>query len=375
MDTVKEKKIDYRFKILYAVGAIMICCKHTSGGGINLISDWFPYGGLHLPLFVFGSGYFYNCSSEDNLKAYIGKKTKKLLIPLYIYYFVYGILVQLLKLCGFEIGGDLSVYNLLIAPITDGHQFVYNLGGWFIAPFFMVEIFNVLIHKLLHKINKNIPEAVFFAVSIALGIMGNQMACMGITYGGWIVIVRMLYFLPFFELGIFYKSFLEKYDRKIPSFWYFVAVFGIKLLIIYRYGRMVSYTPSWCNNFYEGPVMPIIIGITGIALWLRIATILSPVIGKSKWINLIADNTYSIMMNQFLGYMIVKGLFGLIGKVYSGFADFDWISFKTDIWYYYLPKGLAYFLPVYVIGGIAFSILVQKAITHVGSKRSRNLNA
>lgn len=42
----------------------------------------------------------------------------------------------------------------------------------------------------------------------------------------------------------------------------------------------------------------LIVAYLGIAFWLRI--------GDNKYINLIADNTYSIMMNQFLGFMIVK---------------------------------------------------------------------
>lgn len=56
---INEDQIDYRFKILYAVGMIMVVSGHAYGGGISIISDWFPYGGLHLALFVFCSGYFY----------------------------------------------------------------------------------------------------------------------------------------------------------------------------------------------------------------------------------------------------------------------------------------------------------------------------
>lgn len=37
------KSIDYRFKILYAVGMIMVICGHTRGGGISLFSEWFPW--------------------------------------------------------------------------------------------------------------------------------------------------------------------------------------------------------------------------------------------------------------------------------------------------------------------------------------------
>lgn len=359
---MENSKIDYRFKILYAVAMIMVCCGHTINGGISILSDWFPYGGMHLPIFMFSSGYFYKYSSEDHLGTYIFKKIKSLLIPLYLYNLVYGIFVQILKLKGFEFGGELNFTNLLLSPITNGHQFIFNMGGWFIIPLFMVEIYNILIHKLFRYINKNIPEIVFFTISIILGLTGNWLAYLGFLSGWWLVLVRMLYFIPFFGLGIFYHQVLEKYDRKIPNFWYLAIVFAIKLIIVYHYGKMLEYTPSWCNNFNEGPVMPLIIGFLGIALWMRIATILEPVIGRSKFINIIADNTYSIMINQFLGFMIVKTIYALISKVYVVFSDFDWLSYKTNIWWYYMPKGLSFTLIIYVVAGIIFSILVQKFI-------------
>lgn len=129
------KTIDYRFKILYALGMIMVVCGHTYGGGISIADDWFPYAGFHLALFTFASGYFYKQASEDHVKTYIVKKIKALIIPFYIYTITYGIIVQLLKRMGFEIGNDFTLNNVLIMPITNGHQFIYNMGGWFIVPY------------------------------------------------------------------------------------------------------------------------------------------------------------------------------------------------------------------------------------------------
>ena len=62
---VKPKATDYRFKILYCIGMIMIVAGHCDGGGINLLSDWFPYYGFHLGLFLFASGYFYKTKYEN----------------------------------------------------------------------------------------------------------------------------------------------------------------------------------------------------------------------------------------------------------------------------------------------------------------------
>ena len=357
-----EYKVDYRFKLLYAIGMIMVVAGHCNGGGISLISDWFPYGGLHLALFVFCSGYFYKKENEDTVVRYIIKKVRTLVVPLYIYTIVYGLLVEVSRIKGFGMGADMTFVNIVIAPITNGHQFIYNMGGWFIAPLFMVETYNVIIRKILKLIKNNMSEWIFFVLAIILGIFGNQLACMGYLSNWWLVLVRMLYFVPFYELGILYKNKLEFYDRKIPSFPYISIIFLIKLIIIYYYGHMLSYTPSWCNNFTEGPVMPIVIGYIGIALWMRIANILNPVIGRSIWVNLIADNTYSIMMNQFLGFMIVKTIYAFISRCYRGFNDFDWISYKNNIWWYYIPKGIGHTMIIYLVAGIAIPIIIQKII-------------
>lgn len=45
--------------------------------------------------------------------------------------------------------------------------------------------------------------------------------------------VRILYFAPFYAMGIFYKKILEKYVDRIPSVVYFAIVFAAKLMIFF----------------------------------------------------------------------------------------------------------------------------------------------
>ena len=43
-----DKTIDYRFKILYAVGMVLVVSGHIiPNGGISILSDWFPPNGYH----------------------------------------------------------------------------------------------------------------------------------------------------------------------------------------------------------------------------------------------------------------------------------------------------------------------------------------
>lgn len=369
---MEKKVIDYRFKLLYAIAMIMVVCGHTSNGGITLFNTWFPYYGFHLALFVFASGYFYKDSDEQNIKKYIIKKIKKLLIPLFIYNIVYGIFDFILHNTGFAIGGELSLYNIFIMPIISGHTFSFNLGGWFIIPLFMIEIFNILFRKILNFKNQKTKEIFLFFFYILTGILGNQLSINGYNTGWWLVLIRMLYFIPFFALGSLYKNILEKHDKKINNSIYLSTIVFIQFMLILIYKKPLSYTPSWCKNFYEGPVMPIIVGYIGIAFWFRIVKILEPVIGKNKIINSIADNTYSIMINQFLGFFIVSLIYAGFAKYTSLFTGFNFVKFKSDIWYRFLPRGVNQSLIIYVIAGIAIPIFIQKGINVIKNKLKKN---
>lgn len=126
-------------------------------------------------MFAFCSGYFYKSTAESNVKLYILKKVRKLIIPLYIWNFVYAGIVSFLGLFGFTIGMGITAQKLLVDPIISGHQFVYYLGGWFIVPLFMVEVFNISFRTLIQKIVAGEhhvgKEVFFFTVHCLLGIL------------------------------------------------------------------------------------------------------------------------------------------------------------------------------------------------------------
>ena len=109
-------------------------------------------------------------------------------------------------------------------------------------------------------------------------------------------------------------------------------------------------------------IKPFYIGIIGIAFWLRISKILSASIGKSKYINIIADNTYTIMINHLLGIKILNAIFAILHIKTDLCSGFDIHAFKTTWNYCYLPHNLNQFLILYVIFGILFSIMFQKII-------------
>ena len=171
-----KKQIDYRFKLLYALGMIFIVAGHCNFGGISILYDWFAVYGFHLGLFIFCSGYFYSDKAENNVFKYFIKKVKSLLIPLFIWNIIYGILVSFSHKFGFTIGGEFNLYNLFIAPLINGHQFAYNLSGWFVVPLFLTEILNVIFRKVLSCISHSVKEYILFAFYLAIYTKANRLS-------------------------------------------------------------------------------------------------------------------------------------------------------------------------------------------------------
>ena len=362
--------VDYRFKILYAVGMIAVVAGHCSNGGISLFYDWFAPYSFHLSLFAFSSGYFYKSKNEQNPGKYILKKVKTLLVPLYLWNLFYGILGIVLGKIGFTFLSHIQVntYTLLISPIKSGHDFILNMGGWFVIPLFMIEVFNVLFRKLTGFLRGTAREIVCYCIYLVIGILGVCLAIKGYNYGWWLVLVRMLVILPFYAMGILYKNVLEQYDT-CPNGWYFALIVIAQLVVVQLCGGWgPAYIFAWCQDFVHGPLMPFVAGYLGIFFWLRMARILEPVIGQSKPVNLIADNTFSIMVNQFLGFLFVSGIYAVLSKLVELTPLFDMNAFYGNLWYTYLPGGFPQFRIFYLIAGLAVPIIMQLVLNKIWDK-------
>lgn len=353
------KKIDYRFKFLYAMGIIFVVAGHINGGAFNLFEDFFNYYSFHLALFTFASGYFYNSDNEKHIFKYIFNKFKKLIIPLFFWTLVYGIIMQIVKMKNFSFGNELTLYNLLISPFTHSHKYIFNLGTWFLGSLFFVEVFNIIFRFLTKKIKLN--NYLYFMFYLLLGIFSVYIASNGYNNEWFLTLDRFLYLLPFYGLGTLYKTNLEKKD-KIPSIYYFLILIAIALTIITMNGSTVHYIVAWCNDYDGHLFLPFIVGFMGIAFWLRIANILEPCLKNCKTLLLIADNTFSIMVHHLFAIFVLKYIFGEFSKFIPLFKGFNWHEFKTNVWYYFVPNGNNQWLICYLIVGIFVPILISKII-------------
>ena len=357
----KEKE---EFRILSAIGMILVVAGHL---GYNLfdVGGLFPYYSFHVFIFLFVSGYFYKPEAEEKVISYILKKLRTLLLPYFIWNLVYGILANVLHKAGFSIGQELSFYTLFLAPFEGGHQFMYNFPAWFVPALFLVEVVNIGMRKVLSFLKLNY-EWLIFAGCLLAGILTVFLAKGGHVWGLYKIPGRILFMLPGFQLGRIYKEKLEQKDT-LPDGIYFLIVMGAQLLLSVLNGGL-AFSAVWVSSFANGPVVPYLTVITGIAFWLRISRILSKLPSVSGKMVVIGRSTYSIMMHHIFAFFMVNSFFYLISQLTPLCRDFDRVLYQTDVNYVYLPAGPEAGKWIYLVAGIGLPLLIE-TIQKAGRKK------
>ncbi len=355
------KKDNLQFRILYAIGIVLVIISHiTDGVGISLFHEIFPLFIFNIALFVFCSGYFFKEQNVDRPLLYIWKKFKTLIIPLYLYNIAYGLLLQFLSVNGFTYAHAFDLSKLFIEPLTNGHQFDYNLATWFVAPLFMTQVFYVLFRRITRHLIKH--EFIYLILCILIGMFGAYMSEIGVAKNH-LVLARLLYFIPFFAIGFYYKNVLEKYDN-LSNLKYFAIVVGTKIALILMMGKTFTCSVAWGTYSY----IAFAGGILGIAFWLRIARLLTPAIGNSPTIYKVSNSTYSIMANHFLGFTLLN-FFYYLGQFFFGwFLHFNQHAFWHNFWYFFYPKQIYVTGLFYVVMGMLIGVWIQDIINWVKQK-------
>lgn len=355
------------FKMLYIIAIFMIIDGHIGNFDYLNFHNLLRYQNYHIALFIFTSGYFLNLSRSYG--DFFKRKIKRLIIPLYLWNIFYGIVCYCLnKFMDFRIGGELNAYNLLYAPLVDGHQFIYNMASWFLVPLFFVQVLAFLFLKPWTDKRKapHLTSIIIFfclslfAGSVALTIGPENNANKNIT----LLIIRTFYFLPAYALGVLYRHKLEKYDTLNSPTYFFILLSIISYLCANYPGY--NHIPSWLNEIHAPIPIIYTLSFCAILFWLRIAKILSPLLNKSSSLTYISNHTFDLMMHHFAGFMLIKAAF-------SGFADFDHVAFKQNIWYYYFPVNEELSSWFYIFITIVIALLIGFTIRKIYGKIDKQI--
>lgn len=357
------------FGILSALAILMIVAGH-SGYDILSVGSLFPYYSFHVPLFMFISGYFYR-SEEETPLLYLKKKARRLLLPYFVWNAVYGVLAWALRAFGgFSMGEAVSLKTLFVTPFLNGYQFIYNFAAWFVPVLFIVELMNLCMRLILKKIHL-CNEWLILVCSLAVGVCVVQLAIEGRVWGLYKTPGRILFLYPCFQMGQFYKKKLESRDTlgNVP---YFFIVTGVQILL-HLCCNGLAYSSVWCTGFANGPLIPYVTAVSGIAFWLRVSKALAPLCEEKRsgeaahnpaggFLLYLGRNTYAVMMHHIMAFMLVKAVLAGIAAHTGYLADFDFVRFYADIDYYYLVKGSEAFQMVYLAAGVGLPLLIQRGL-------------
>lgn len=353
-------KANKQFAILSAIGIIMVVASHCDRA-LNLFNDIFPYTSFFMPMFMFISGYFFKDENVHNIRPYLKKKFFKLLVYYFVWNLIYGIITWSLYNVGLcaqpkVLGWETLIYK----PFIDGQQYGFSASLWFIPTLFTVEIAFLIVRKLQLKCKYvKIVDYISFIILVSINIFSVYIAKKGITNEALIPILKLAFFMVFFQGGKIYKEYLENKDLEIPTLMVFGITISINVIIIGIY-KNINF-PSLYNmkDFsYVSPIIPIVVAATGIWFWLRISKILEKSLGDNKIINKISDHTKDIMAHHifliWLANLVLYLLKDLIGL--KGFNSERFIA--TNGWYRYYPEIVQFEL-IYIFIGIWGSLKIS----------------
>lgn len=359
-----EAKKGYQatFGILSALAMVMIVAGHADYN-ILTVGELFPYYSFHVPLFMFISGYFYRRKEEEAPFAYLKKKVRRLLLPYFIWNLIYGLIAWALRAgAGFAMGEPVTLKSLFLEPFLHGYQYLYNFAAWFVPVLFLVEGINLVMRLLLKKLHLYY-EWLILAGSLLVGAAVVYLAIGGHVWGWYKMPGRILFLYPCFQMGQFYYQKLEKHDilGNIP---YFAVVIGVQVVLQLTCNGL-AYSSVWCTGFANGPVIPYVTIVSGIAFWLRVAKILTPALEKSRAVIYLGRNTYAVMLHHIMAFMLVKMVIAVVAAHTALCSDFDFEQFYTNIDYYYLVGGAEAFKMVYLAAGLVLPLGLQYCLSKV----------
>lgn len=366
---MEVKKYNYTMGILSCIGIVCVVMGHM-GCKLLTVDNWFYYYSFHMPLFVFISGYFYDSKNKENILGYIGKKIKKLIVPFYITALIYLLLHSVLTFYGFSLGLEFSVYNWLIYPWLNDQSPGFNVACWFMIALFLVNVTHAILSRCIGTFIKEerfdfTILLVYIAITIAIVTYRESYTIKGFK----LVFLRSMFLMSFYQLGYCYKKYFEVKDN-LSNIYYFIICLGLRFLITVKYGP--SDYAVYNISFGTPGHIVFLAALLGIAFWLRIAKILTPILNQSKLAVYIGQHTMEIMAHHLFALFIIQLFFYYCFCCRGLFPEFDIAAFKSNVYYKYIPiENMKLFYSVCAIGIVLAGSCLRENILVIMKNRFR----
>ncbi|MBO4864873.1 MAG: acyltransferase [Eubacterium sp.] len=366
---MKPNKTNKKFMLLSAIGIFMVVDHHTFTA-INLFGDYIPYNSFFMPMFVFISGYFNNVDSDTKMGSYTLKKVKSLLIPylgIAFAVFIFQQLINWFKLGEIEPLPSGYLLYMLERVVTSGSPFALVTPMWFVITLFATLMIYALLKKFLYKIwNSYVMFGVFTVLQLLAVYLAKNVSAEALHW--FLLLMKVMFFLPFLELGKIYRDHLEKRHAGLSGGWkvgLMAALFFINMI-------RTMYLPAAYDVAFDtidelsgftSPfiVTPMVSSIVGIFFWLTFVDIIGNALYESRFINFMSNNTFWIMGFHILFFNILNCILLLVDRL-LGLPYFDAEAFRESEWYMWEISPnikLAYVL-IGILGPLGFRWLFGK---------------
>ncbi len=360
-------KSNKKFMLLSAIGIFMVVDSHTFTA-FNLLGSYIPYNSFFMPMFVFISGYFNKVDSSTRLPAYLWKKIRTLILPyIGISVAVFGIqwLIDLYKF------GEMPSYPpgylvyMLQRVVTVGAPYALVTPMWFVISLFSVLMVYAVLKKLLFRIWRSyIMFPVFACLSLlAVYLVKNTEP---VALENVLLPLKVLFLLPFIELGILYREYLEEKHEKLSGGRKVGLLFALIIVNMVRSNCMpMAYDIAFDRiddlSGFTSPyiITPLISSVIGIAFWLTIVDLLGKPLQESRLVNYISCNTFWIMGFHIAFFNVLNCILMAVNDNLITLPFFNSEYFMGSEWYYWEINSNV--RSIYVVFGL-FGPLVLKLL-------------
>ena len=359
--------------VLSAIGILMVVDHHTFTA-LNLFGSYLPYNSFFMPMFMFISGYFNKVDSTTKLGRYILKKLRTLLLPyLLISLIVLGIqcLMDLFKT------GETTSYPityLLERVVTTGAPIMIATPMWFVISLFATLLVYAILKKLLGRIWNSFVFLGIFAALHLLSVYLSKTLDPDTIY--WFLLpLKVLFFLPFLELGIIYRDLLEKKHEGLPG----GAKLGILISLLLINMARTMYLPLPYDLAFDSIddlsgftspyiVAPLISSIIGIIFWLTLVDIIGKPFYESRFVNYMSCNTFWIMGLHITFFNILNCILMAISEHIVELSYFDVETFRETEWYYWelSPNFKLAYVVIGILGPLGLKLIYDLICVGLG---------
>ena len=373
-----KRKSNAKFMFLSAIGIVMVVDSHC-WSPLNLFGSFLPYNSFFMPMFIFISGYFNKVDENTDLKKYIVKKVKTLLVPFAAIVFTAYWLEWLMD---WYKRGEVTIITFadtldrIKRIFTDGVPVGISYAMWFIPSLFVLLVLYALVKKVFaKKWNTLIMFLVFTLGNIAIVWIAKNTTVFEYT----LLIYKVVFFLPFLEFGALYR---ERIEPKLAGLSKGGNVILLAALLLINLVRMMILPQPYDVAFndiatltgFTSPfvVTPMISSLIGIMFWVTVADMIGPALAENKVVNFVSENTIWVMGFHMVFFNLLNCVLLTINDNIVTLPEFYPDMFKTMLgyrWEHYAIFRIVY-LAVGMTGPLLMKLVFDKIKSSLGNKKA-----